>query len=644
MRPLIVLALLAAASQSTFRSGVDLVQVDVSVLDKQRHPVRGLTAADFTLLEDGKPRPIAAFSAVELPGRVETGEAPWMRDVPPDVATNAMPEEGRLVVILMDRTIPDGFPALNAREIAKAAVRELGGGDLAAVVYTGGGTPQDFTNDRAALFAAIEGSSEAAELSEGANDIWAGLLAALENPAVLLNPNPGLAALNLSSECLCGACVLDAIGRVADAVREAPRRRKSLLFIGRDIQVETTESICIDPVRKARDAMFKSLDLASLTVHALDPGGLETLSFAARGRAGGYRGRANLVRQGNISVLPDRTGGRTVLNTNNPVARVPEIFSESDSYYLLGFQPAMVDGKRHNISVKVSRRGVDVRTLSGYLADAPAVAVAEPAVAGGSASAAIGGIMPSHDGVSLSAHASAFAAPPTREPVLAIALHVEHDAPAGAPPAARSESVEVVTGVFTTTGRAIGTLRQTLSVTPRQIAGGPVTYDVLQRIAAKPGRYELRIGLHNPTRRQTGSVYTSIDVPDFRKARFAVGDVEIYVPPGSPAMAESLSDVLPAPPTARRVFDRGEHATAFLPVYQASPPAPVAISTRIVDEHNRQQYGQETSIDVSSFKAGRADYTADLPLVDLASGSYLLTIEAKTALNAERRDVRFSVK
>ncbi len=36
--------------------GVDAVQLDVSVLDKERRPVRGLTAADFTVLEDGKPR------------------------------------------------------------------------------------------------------------------------------------------------------------------------------------------------------------------------------------------------------------------------------------------------------------------------------------------------------------------------------------------------------------------------------------------------------------------------------------------------------------------------------------------------------------------------------------------------------------
>ena len=51
----------------TFRTGVDIVEVDVTVLDKNRQPVRGLTAGDFTILERGKPQPIVAFSAIDVP-------------------------------------------------------------------------------------------------------------------------------------------------------------------------------------------------------------------------------------------------------------------------------------------------------------------------------------------------------------------------------------------------------------------------------------------------------------------------------------------------------------------------------------------------------------------------------------------------
>ena len=44
-----------------FRAGVDLVEVEVSVLDRERQTVHGLTAADFAVFENGKPQPIVAF-------------------------------------------------------------------------------------------------------------------------------------------------------------------------------------------------------------------------------------------------------------------------------------------------------------------------------------------------------------------------------------------------------------------------------------------------------------------------------------------------------------------------------------------------------------------------------------------------------
>src|SRR5574339_538705 len=67
----------APGPQATFRGGTDLVQVDVSVLDSKRHPVRGLTAADFAIFEDGRPRAIQAFTEVNLPDRVHSRDASW---------------------------------------------------------------------------------------------------------------------------------------------------------------------------------------------------------------------------------------------------------------------------------------------------------------------------------------------------------------------------------------------------------------------------------------------------------------------------------------------------------------------------------------------------------------------------------------
>src|SRR3954451_14333442 len=101
----------APAPQPVFRGGTDLMQVDVSVLDGKRHPVRGLTAADFQVFEDGPPREVQAFTEVYLPDRTRAQDASWMREVPQDVATNqATQEDGRLIVILLDRTIPIGEP------------------------------------------------------------------------------------------------------------------------------------------------------------------------------------------------------------------------------------------------------------------------------------------------------------------------------------------------------------------------------------------------------------------------------------------------------------------------------------------------------------------------------------------------------
>src|SRR5436190_15636558 len=115
----------------TFRAGVDVVYVDVAVLDGNRKPVRGLTADDFIVKEDGKARQIVAFSAVSVPPKPVQPPV-WADDAAPDVVTNAQTREGRLVMILMDQTIPQGAAITRARKVATTALDQLGPGDLAS--------------------------------------------------------------------------------------------------------------------------------------------------------------------------------------------------------------------------------------------------------------------------------------------------------------------------------------------------------------------------------------------------------------------------------------------------------------------------------------------------------------------------------
>ena len=116
-------------STPSFKGGVELLVLDVSVLDDKRQPVRALTAADFTILEDGKPQAVASFSAVDLPDVVteSTVAAPWVRTVAPDVQRNTDIKDRRIVLIVMDDATP--MPAqevILARASARQVVEALG--------------------------------------------------------------------------------------------------------------------------------------------------------------------------------------------------------------------------------------------------------------------------------------------------------------------------------------------------------------------------------------------------------------------------------------------------------------------------------------------------------------------------------------
>jgi VWFA-related protein len=644
--PLLPLFAQSPAPQ-TFRAGTDIVPVDVSVLDKNRRPVRGLTAADFTVFEDGQPRPLVVFSAVDLPEAPAPAGAAWTRDVAPDVASNALPDEGRLVVILLDRSIPAGRPTVTARDIAKAAIDALGPGDLAAVAFTGGGTPQDFTADRGRLLRAIDVANPGRELPESFREVDARMRSQLAELGITL-PD-----VDNTGACYCGLCVMESITHVANSVRDVPRRRKALLFIGTNIAVQSVDPDCGSRLSRARETLFDALDLANLTVHAIDPMGLESLALGADSVTTGRdvrgalaaRAPANLVRQGNIGVLPDRTGGRTVVNAGDPAVFVRDVIRESDSYYVLGFRPAHPsDRRRHDIRVRVDRRGVAVTSRRAYEPDA-ARAPASPASDGSPAlQMAIGGAMPKRAGLAVSATAAAFAGL-DGQAVVAVTVGVRPDrpAPGGAARSPVDRTVNVITLVLNAFGQPAGALKQSVVVSK----SGPADprYELVQRLPLSPGRYELRIAVDDTSSNQAGSVYTYVDVPTFREGLW-LSNVVLSTPAPRSVGGSDLSDVLPVLPTVRREFARDERVSAFARVYGSqSPEVPPTVTARIIDERDQVRLEQRLPLTTGAAGRGRSfDYRLDLPLTNLQEGSYLLSIEAAAGRTAATRRVRFAVQ
>lgn len=613
----------ASPPQTTFRAGVDIVDVDVSVLDRHRLPVTGLTAADFTVYEDDRPRPVVAFTTIDLPTRVRP-PAPWMDDVAPDIATNVFPNEGRLVVILFDRSINTTQRPV-AVEIAEAVVTQLRPGDLAAVVYSTLGIPQNFTADRQRLLRAIR--RPLAVLPEGDDG----------SPA----------------ECYCGACSLETIERVADVVRDVRQRRKVLFVIGSNISIQSTGT-CSGVLTPARRRAMRALEAGNLTVHALDPSGMPTLAPGASqsGAPPPRPAMAHLVRLGNLRTLPDHTGGLAALG-NRPGEAVAGIFRETNSYYVLGFQPASTraDGRFHKISVKVRRPDVTLQARRGYYSpggvedSAPPLRNDLPAVLAG----AVTKTWPKTS-LALTMQAVPFAMAGLTEAAVGVVVRVRQPLDSGQPRPVLPQApgiANVLVGAFDRNGRLLAQLSQKVAVTLGQVGRDVREYEVRSRLQLRPGRYELRAAIEDEVLMTAGSVYGDVEVPNFAREPASLSGILLqWAPAGRPAIA-AADDFLPVVATARREFATTDQVTAFARLHQGLTRAlmPGYLVAQIENEAATRVFHQEVRLLPQQFGANRAmDYLLDLPLHRLDPGQHLLTIEVTHGNVKVRREARFSVK
>ena len=564
--------------QPTFKSGVEAVVLDVSVLGRDGRPVRGLTAADFTVLEDGRPQPISAFKAIDLENVVEPYQAQWLREVAPDVRRNDEFRERRVVVIVLDSSTPlMARDLLLVKRLGRTVIDQLPPDAIAAIVYTlNKDAGQVFTKDRAKLRAAVE----------------------------RYNATPGFTPddYDPTAETLYRS-VLSTLRGTAEWMADLPEGRKAIIFVSAgiplDVEVASRAKMSADldagdqirSLNRELTAVIEAAGRANVSFYALDPGGLRT--------------RGSPKSQDFLKTLSDTTGGFAVVDTNNPAPEVAQIYRENASYYLLGYQStdSRTSGRFRRTEVRLKRPGVTVRTRTGHTE--PAAPRPEPGAAQAPApaplTAALGRVLPIPD-VGLQVAATPFRGRSGREADVAVVIDVEQTLPDGS--AAGSDQVDVVTHAYNMGAKLRASDRATVRLTFRPASGRPSRFGVLSLLSLPPGRYRVRVAARSAALDRTGSVYADLDVPDYSKVPLSLSGVllDVTTPAVPSAPTEKLAHVVPTLPTAQREFTTGDQVGAFVRVYQGGKggASTVVVIARLVDASDNEVWSATEALGAES--------------------------------------------
>lgn len=324
-------------AQPIFRAGTDLVRVDVTVTQRGDEAVTDLTMADFEITEDDVPQTVETLKFVQVDGtRTANVDEPLEIRSREHALLEAAREDVRLFAIFLDDYHIAKRPeiTLPLRDALTRFVNQLGPNDLVALMEPLT-TLYDlkYTRSKSDLLARIR-------TFEGRYGETFPVKSVIEE-AQLSQRN----WMELRS-----GVTLSALKALATQMGGLRDGRKSILFFSQGPGVRPGS---------LNDQLLREIDEAAnrgnVTIHVIDPRPLGSVGF----------GGDTVLRR-----LAADTGGRAILNTNNPMEQLAGVMADASAYYLVGYAPTRRtnDGKFHEIKVRVKRRGVRVTSRRGYWA------------------------------------------------------------------------------------------------------------------------------------------------------------------------------------------------------------------------------------------------------------------------------------
>ena len=378
---------------------VSVVNVDVFVTDRRGNRIRGLTVDDFELLEDGKPIQITNFYAVDEgrpllagPGTAGAEAAPRPPTPPREAEPSEVPDDQRLhLVVYIDNWNIRPFNRNRLFVGLRDFLRNRLSPSDRIMLVTFDREPhlrRPFTGDpgviASALFELEKLSANGIRLESERRDILAVIEEAERVDDVYGRARTYVEALHND--------LSFSVSSLRDLVEQLAGLpgRKAILYVSDGLELVPGEDVYNAVAEKFRDStsillesrnwdltrrfqeLVASANASRISFYTIDAGGLRisTAVSAEQMRPGASAFVdsiywANL--QGSIQMMADRTGGTSIINTNDPIKGLVVMADDFRNYYSLGYAPVRIgDGRYHRIEVKAKNKEYVVRHRDGY--------------------------------------------------------------------------------------------------------------------------------------------------------------------------------------------------------------------------------------------------------------------------------------
>jgi VWFA-related protein len=359
---------------ATFRSSVDRVVVDVVVIDKRGRPVADMTAEDFMIEVDGRPRRVASASFISSSRR----SAPAASARPP-YSSNEGEGGGRQIMIVVDQGNISKLGARRPLEAAGKFIDGLSPSDRVGIhVLPGAGPHIDFTANHQLVKASLPQVVGESDPIAGLAHIGLGEAFAIDRgDQFVLQEVAARECSGMSGPSL-AQCQDNLPSEARMVVAQARERTQSSLFAFRALLdrlavspgpktlLLVSEGLVVDREISELEWVAEHAARAEVSLYVLRLDRNEFDASVARISPTWVQDREIRIR--GLETLAGFARGAVFPAAADPSSAFNRLSIELSGYYLLSFEPEATDrdGKRHRIKVQTGRPDLTIRSRQQF--------------------------------------------------------------------------------------------------------------------------------------------------------------------------------------------------------------------------------------------------------------------------------------